>query len=215
MTAWTGRAQVLAAAIREPGEGAAEANARAWSARCRPEATRGLAGAAMILTDGEAGAALWASAEPCRDDKTLLAWAEDIAGHVADLGRQCQRMMLACAGAFEEAGGSYAQAMAAARAAQARMAAAATPDAHCAAEADFEAALERARAAALVIADCEAALEVLGAADARLDAAHRALSKVPADLHDSYEEPYEFVRGGGLLPHDGDFLTGTPGLIKG
>lgn len=215
MTSWTGHAQALAAAIREPGEGAAEANARAWSARCRPEATRGLAGAAMILTDGEAGAALWAAAEPCPDDRTLLAWTEDIAGHVADLGRQCRKQSAACADAREDAARARASAMAAVRSAQARMAAAASPQLRADAEADCDQAMDHARAAALVLADCEAAAEILAGSGDRLSAARQALRRVPADLHCIYEEPYEFVRAGGLLPHGGDFLTGTPELIKG
>lgn len=207
MTAWTAQAQLLAGELREPGYAAAEANARAWRARVRPEATRGLVAAALILTGGDAGAALWAAAKPCPDDRALRGWASELEAHVAELLRHCRDMLAACTREMEAALREHASASAAAEAARGRMAAAADPEAHAAAEADHEAAMERMHAAALVIAGCETAAEILRDAAGRLGAALDALRQVPEDLHDIYETPYRYVRENGPLPRDGDFLT--------
>jgi hypothetical protein len=207
VTAWTGVAQLLADDLGFPGYGAAEANARAWKARVRPEATRGLVEAAMILTGGDAGAALWTASETCPDDKTLAGWAADLEGHLGELLKRCRDMTQACRAAFEGAVAEHEAATATARAAQGRMASSATPDAHAAAEHDHQAAMERVLAASLVIADCEAALEVLARTESQLSAAIDAVRRVPADLAETYETPYQHIRAYGPLPRDGDFLT--------
>ena len=62
---WAAQAELLADAIREPGFKAAEVTASAWRAGVHAEATHGLVGAALALTDGEAMQSLWAQAEPC------------------------------------------------------------------------------------------------------------------------------------------------------
>ena len=60
-----------------------------------------------------------------------------------------------------------------------------------------------------VIADCEAALEIIDETGTRLAHALNCLRKVPDDLAGTYEVPYGHIRDGGKLPHYGEFLTGT------
>jgi hypothetical protein len=195
MTGWTAQAHLLAADIREPGFTAASLNASAWRARVDPAATRGLVGAALALTSGDAGTALWAQADPCPDDKTLLEQAAELEGWVAALLKAATGMAQACRADLRAA-------VAAARAARAVMASAVTDDARAEAEAALAAALA-------VIADCEAALEIIDETGTRLAHAANCLAKVPEDLAAVYEILYGLVYEGGQLPHGGEFLTGT------
>ncbi len=194
MTSWTGQAQLLADDIREPGFACAGLNASAWCARVDPEATHGLVGAALALTNGDAGKALWSAAEPCPDDATLLTAAAELEGAVAQLLEWARRMTAGCRADFEAAIGQ-------ARAARALLASALTEDARAEAEA-------RLAEAMAMIADCEAALEILDEAGTRLAHALNCLRRVPDDLASTYEQPYELVHDGGKLPYDGEFLTG-------
>lgn len=195
MITWTGQAQILADDIREPGFTAAAANASAWRARVDPQATNGLIGAALTLTSGEAGSALWAEADPCPDDTTLLAWSAELEGHVAGLLEYARRMAAACRAGFTAA-------LEAARAARELLNGPASPQARADAE-------DRLAAANRAAADCEAALEILGEAGARLAHALDCLRRVPDDLAGTYEDAYRLVHGGGKLPHHGEFLTGS------
>jgi hypothetical protein len=194
VTGWTGQAHLLADAIREPGFGAAAVNASAWSAGVNPDATAGLIGAATALTSGECGPQLWAQADPCPDDKTLLAAAAELEGAVAELLGHASALARDCRAALEAAA-------ARAQAANAAAVSAATPQARAAHEAELA-------AARAVIADCEAALEVTDETGHRLAHALTCLRRVPDDLADTYEQPYRHVRDGGELPFAGDFLTG-------
>lgn len=197
MTAWTDRAHLLADAIREPGFRAAEVCASAWRARVIPDATRGLVGAASVLTDGQAMAGLWAQVPPCPADSVLLEQAAELEGAAADLLEHAGRLAAACGAELEAAAAEAATA-------HARLAATAAPDA--AAEARLEAARR-------MMADCEAALEVLGGAAARLDYALNCLRRVPDDYASAYEVPLQHVREAGPLPADGDFLTDDSGIV--
>jgi hypothetical protein len=190
VTGWTGQAHLLADGIREPGFAAAALNAAAWSAGVNPEATAGLIGAATVLTSGDCGSQLWAQAGPLPDDRELLTAAAELEGAVAQLLKYASGMARDCRADLESA-----QAAAAA----ARADAAKTPQARAAAE-------EEIRAARAVIADCEAALEVTDECGARLAHAANCLRRVPDDLAGTYETPYAFVRDGGKLPYDGEFL---------
>ena len=187
MTAWTAQAQLLADAIREPGFGCAALNASAWAAGAIPDATAGLIGAATALTSGECGPQLWAQADPCPDDRTLLEQAAELEGACADLLKHASALARDCRSAL-------AAARAAAGAAAAAMDAAKTEAARAAARAE--------------IADCEAALEILDGTGSRLDHALKCLRRVPDDLAGTYETPYTHVREAGPLPHEGAFLTG-------
>jgi hypothetical protein len=84
MGTWTAQAEQFADAIREPGFKAAEVTASAWRAGVHAEATRGLVGAALALTAGEAMSSPWAQAEQCPSDSALLEHArangQDITG---------------------------------------------------------------------------------------------------------------------------------------
>jgi len=194
VTGWTGRAHLLADAIREPGFGCAALNAAAWAAGVIPDATAGLIGAATALTSGECGPQLWAQAGPCPDDRTLLAAAAELEGACAELLRQASALARDCRSA-----------LASARAAAASAAAALDAATTAAARSAAESALAAARAE---IADCEAALEILGGTGSRLDHAVKCLRKVPDDLAGAYETPYAHVRETGPLPYEGAFLTG-------
>lgn len=193
MTGWTGQAHLLADAIREPGFAAAALNAAAWSAGVNPEATAGLIGAASVLTGGDCGPQLWAQADPLPNDQALLTAAAELEGAVVQLLKYASDMARDCRAALEAA-----QA-AAARAATA-VASAKTPQARTAAE-------DALAAARGVIADCEAALEVIDGCGGRLAHAANCLRRVPDDLAGTYETPYQFVHDGGDLPYAGDFLT--------
>jgi hypothetical protein len=193
MTDWTGRAHLLADAIREPGFACAALNAAAWSAGVNPEATAGLIGAASVLTSGDCGPQLWAQADPVPNDQELLTAAAELEGAVGQMLKYASAMARDCRAALESAQAAAAQAAAAS-------ASAATASARTAAEG----ALAAARA---VIADCEAALEVIDGCGSRLAHAANCLRRVPDDLASTYETPYQFVRDGGELPYAGDFMT--------
>lgn len=194
MTGWTGQAHLLADAIREPGFAAAGLNAATWSARVDPRATRGLIGAALALTSGDAGPGLWAATDPCPDGTTLLTAAAELEGETAQLLQHATRLARDCRA-------TLAAAMDAAARAQATLNSDATPAATVAASQ----ALTAARAA---IADCEAALEIIDEAGTRLAHAGNCLAKVPDDYAETYETPLQHVRDGGTLPYDGEFLLG-------
>jgi len=193
VTTWTGQALLLADDIREPGFAVAGLNASAWCARVDPEATHGLVGAALALTSGDAGKTLWSAADPCPDDATLLTAAAELEGAVGELLEHARRMTAACRADYETA-------LAAAAAARAAIDSAKTPQARAEAE-------DTLRAARSVIADCEAALEILDETGTRLAHAGNCLRRVPDDLAGTYEVPYAFVQDGGKLPYDGEFLT--------
>src|ERR1035441_5927070 len=103
MTTWTGQAHLLADDIPEPGFTAAEVNASAWCARVDPQATHGLVGAALALTSGDAGKELWAAADPCPDDATLLTATAELEGAVAQLLEWARRINAGCRADFTAA----------------------------------------------------------------------------------------------------------------
>ena len=67
-----------------------------------------------------------------------------------------------------------------------------------------------------VMADCEAALEVLGDADCSLRYARDLLRTVPGELAEVYEAPIALTDRGGRMPHSGDFIapSGPPETIR-
>jgi hypothetical protein len=193
MTGWTGQAHLLADDIREPGFAAAALNAAAWTAGVNPEATAGLIGAASALTSGDCGPQLWAQADPVPNDQELLTAATELEGAVVQLLGYASGLARDCRAALEAAQAAAASATKAVDAAENSQARAAAQD--------------RLAAARAVIADCEAALEVIDGCGSRLAHAGNCLRRVPDDLASTYETPYQFVRDGGDLPYDGEFLT--------
>ena len=202
MTTWTGQAQILADAIREPGFAAAAVSASAFRARVDPDATHGFVGAALTLTDGDAAKALWADMPPCPDDRTLLTQAAELEAAVAGLLEWARRMAAACRADLEAAVREHDAAVAQLNAAVAS-AAMGNPGGDGAAAA----AMDRREAALRIIADCEAALEILAGCEGKLAHALNCLRQVPGDLGSTYEVPYQFVHDGGKLPYSGDFLS--------
>lgn len=193
VTGWTAQAHLFADAIREPGFSCAALNASAWAAGVNPQATGGLLGAALALTDGQAGAVLWDADKPCESDRAFLEAAAELEGAVAELLGHATRLARDCRAAWE---GACEQAGRAAAGLEAE-----SPQASAAAQAALDAARP-------VIADCEAALEVIDGCGSRLAYAANCLRKVPGDLASTYETPYQHVRDGGTLPYSGDFLGG-------
>ena len=206
MSDWTGQAHLLADGIREPGFACAALNAAAWAAGVNPDATAGLIGAATALTSGDCGSQLWAQADPLPNDQELLAAAAELEGAVAQLLRYATAMARDCQADLESAVNRLAAAGAAEAAAQRQLAAAATAVQASAAQAALDAAGSAKSEALAVIADCEAALEILSEAGSRLAHAANCLRRVPDDLAGTYETPYAFVHDGGKLPYDGEFL---------
>lgn len=192
MGEWTALAEQLADDLREPGFGAAAVNASAWCSRVDASATRGLVGAALALTCGEALNALYERRERC-DMKTLVSWAEELEAHVAALLKRCMDLGRAVHGEHRAAARARNMALAGASAAT-------TEDAKAAA-------LAQAEEAERVMADCEAALEVLGDADCSLRYARDLLRAVPGELTEVYEAPIALTARGGRMPHSGDFIA--------
>lgn len=193
MGEWTALAEQLADDIREPGFGAAAVFAAAYRARVELAAVRGLVGAALALTEGEALRALSAYADPCPDNATLVSWTENLEAHVAALLKRCEDLGRAARDERDSALRARNMALAGASAAT-------TEDAKAAA-------LAQAEEAERVMADCEAALEVLGDADCSLRYARDLLRAVPGELTEVYEAPIALTARGGRMPHSGDFIA--------
>jgi hypothetical protein len=195
MGSWTAQAEALAGEIREPGFKAAGVTASAWRAGVHPEATNGLVGAALALTAGDAMGSLWDQADPCPSDAVLLELTAELEGSAAELLGYCQAGIAACEAEFENA-------MQARQAADAMLRAAGDQGAADAARRVID-------QASRVIADCEAALEILGHAGGALEYALGCLRRVPDDFAQHYETPYLFMRHEGKLPYSGAFLVGS------
>jgi hypothetical protein len=191
---WTAQAEALAAELPELGGGAAVLNAGCWQAGVDPEATTGLVGAALTL--GAPLSALFPVGPEVADDRQMLEHTSDLEAGTAELLKAARDMGRDVEHALAAAHASAAAAAAAAAEAKTSEEKAAAGGALAAAQAE--------------IADCEAALDILNEAIARLEHALGRLQMVPGDLAATYEKPYDLVRRGGKLPHWGDFLTGAP-----
>lgn len=206
MGRWTAVAEEIADVAREPGSGAAASVAAAWSARVDPAATRSLVTAALVLAGTEVQSSLWERLPPCPDAATLLRWGEELESHIGDLLKRCMDAGTAARAEHEAALEARAGAAAVARKAAARIA---TADGSMrqALESALELARDREQDATAVAADCEAALDLLGATDGRLRYALDCVRALPADLDEAYEAAGRIVAGGGALPHSGDFIA--------
>jgi hypothetical protein len=191
VTGWTAQAELLADGIREPGFRAAEVTASAWRAGVHAEATHGLVGAAMALTGGDAMGSLWDQVPPCPTDSVLLEQSAELEGSAAEMAGYCRTGAAACQAELENAVAAWQAADAVLQADGQRAAAGA------------QGVMEQ---AARVIADCEAALEILGRAESVLGYALKCLRQVPDDFAQHYETPRNHIRKHGPLPVSGDFL---------
>lgn len=61
---------------------------------------------------------------------------------------------------------------------------------------------------ALVIADCDTALDVLAPLARKLRTARARLTRAPAELGDTYQQVYDLLAQGRVMPHEGRFITG-------
>lgn len=204
MSRWTALAEGLSADAREPGFGAAACVAAAWSARVDPLATRSLVTAAVVLTDGDAVPALWEPLPPCPDAATLLEWGENLETHVGDLLKRCVDAGMATRAEHDAALRARQEA-----AREAREAAIVTAkgSGRAAAQAALDAARVLEQDAAMVAADCEIALDLLGQLDGKLRCALDCARSLPADLDEAYEAAARITAASGALPHSGDFIV--------
>lgn len=179
MTVWTAQAEHLADTT-ETAEFAAALYAAAAAAGLDPAPCTALAGVAIALGTGSA-ALMRRDAAPLPDDASLIAAADALDTELAHLQRTAGQLARRCTADLERA--------------RAALAAARSDDT---------------RAMLLAqIADCDAALEILGQLAARLDYARQRLAAAVALFGDVYEAPQQHVRGGGVLPYDGRWLTGA------
>jgi hypothetical protein len=207
MGEWTGLAEDLATGIREPGFGAAAVIASAWCAGVDPGATRTLIGAVLALTDGDAMPRIWDRADPSEDEKTLLQWGEELESHIGDLLKRCLNLGSACRAEYGKALEARARALVNERKARAAMTIATDWGQKAALEDEMDYWRDEAAAAARVAADCEQALEILGAADGKLRYALDCVRSLPADLDETYEAAKRLVGNGGKLPFRGGFIA--------
>jgi hypothetical protein len=200
--------------LREPGFGAAAVFASAANAGVDPRILRPLVPAALALTDGDARRSFWDKLPPCPDGGTFVTWAEELEAHLTVLLRQCEGYGRAARREYDSA--AEARHRAGERIAEAQ-GAMADPERRDAAGALMRQAREEAAEAALVTADCETALEVLGRADGKARFARDLVRSLPDGLAEVYEAAIRLTASGGKLPHSGDFIApgGTPETITG
>jgi hypothetical protein len=206
--------QLLAAArdLADTGDLAEEVTAilgGARAARLDPDALPGLAGAALAL--GAASLQVYRAEDPrYADDSDLLADiadAEDgIAGHLA----AAARLEAGAHAAAEDAESDLHHARVALATAMAMSTG--RPCTGCHAARAAAVAVARARIGACTErADLAGdALGILGPLAARLRRALALVRAVPADLGETYQAVYELRHRGGVMPADGDWLTGQP-----
>lgn len=197
---WTQAAEQLAALAYDLGIEIALINAAAWKARVDPDATRGLVGAALTL--GAPLSAVLPAGPLLRDDQQMIAAASDLESDVAGLLKNARDLACEINDNLTAAERDLERAMTDLRTARQENTKEAAALAAVAAQAVKEAQAQ--------IADCETGLDVaVNLAECLQDALGR-LQTVPGDLEDTYAVAYAHIRGGGTLPHDGDFLTGVP-----
>jgi hypothetical protein len=203
---WLTAAERLTEAARDLGFEVAATVAAAWQARCDPDATRTLVQAAHALTGGDALPRLWDRVPPCPSARGYLGDAEEHEAQACVLARQARDLEESCDGVLGDAIAGYRQARERAGKAHARLASG-TPGA--AAQVALDAAWDAMRAFQQVIADCEAALDVIAPARERLEYATGCLRQAPDAFAEAYAIPLQLTRDGGTLPWSGDFLTGA------
>jgi hypothetical protein len=167
----------------------------ARAARLDPGALGGLTGAALAL--GEDGRAVYAAGP--RGLMTAFADDAEFLGAVAEAEDEVAGLLAAARELQAEA----TAAVAAARAA------------HAAARAVPSGTAEQAEARAAALADAAGrialardAVQVTGTLAGRLERAACRLAAVPEDLGETYEAVYALLRRGGVMPKDGDWLSG-------
>ena len=167
----------------------------ARAARLDPGALGGLTGAALAL--GEDGRAVYAAGP--RGLMSAFADDAEFLGAVAEAEDEVAGLLAAARKLQAEA----ATAVAAARAA------------HAAARAMPSGTAEQAGARAAALADAAGrialardAVQVTGTLAGRLERAACRLAAVPEDLGETYEAVYALLHRGGVMPKDGDWLSG-------
>jgi hypothetical protein len=189
------RAEDLAGDMEEVAGTVTGILAAARAARLDPDALGGLVGAAFALgADQIAVYTAGSKGEPAYADETLfvaaVSEAEDDAEDLLTAVRRLRVQVLAARTA-------------------ARLALAAAYIMSTASEKQARQRADAIAAARERLAVCREALSILAALVKRLEYALRRLRAVPSDLGEAYESVYTLIRRGGVMPHDGDFLTGT------
>lgn len=210
---WTALAEQLDDDAREPGFGAAASYAAACAAGIDPVIPRGLVGAALALTCGDARRSLWERQPPCEDADMLTTWTENLDADITVLLARCEDLGEAAGAEYEAAAEQRARALAAASAAAAGMLG--PEDGRDAAAAALAAAEDAAEEAGHVMADCETALEVAGDLDGRLRYARDQVRPVPAVHDEVYEAPVALAAAGGRMPFSGSFIAPGTAALRG
>ncbi|SRR5712691_8075774 len=174
----------------------------ARAARLDPDALGGLTGAALAL--GEDGRQVYAAGPGGQ----MTAFAND-AGFLGAVAEAEDEV----AGQLSAARNCRAEACAAVSAARA---------AHAVARAMPAGTQEQAASRAAALADtaerialARDAVEIAGTLAGRLERAACRLAAVPEDLGETYEAVYTLLRRGGVMPADGDWLTGESSPLTG
>lgn len=197
---WSAAAAILADETEEHGLAAAALVASAWNAGMHPDATKALMEVSVVLTDIAVVNRFWdKSADPCDSADGYAVGCEEIAAELSAAAQRATAMARHCWGVLSDALDVHARAAAAITAAQA------LPDAE--GQAAASAASERRQQMDMVIADCEAAMETIHQCGEQLNQALRHLGRSEDDVEYAYEPVLEFIRDGGVLPKDGDFIT--------
>lgn len=180
---WTDQAEALAQEAAEAGVALAALNAAAWSAGVDPQAVSGITGAALSLAAPVPS--LWVRSRQVRDDRALREAAADFEAACAQMHQQATDLRGRVSDDYQQA---------------------------CAVAASRKSTSAARDAARRRMGDCEAAGEILAEVARRLAYAAAALYRVPDDMAETYQVPYAHLRRGGELPHDGEWLTGTPAM---
>lgn len=181
----------------------------ARAARLDPDALPGLAGAALAL--GATSLEVYRAQAPrFTDDTDLIAAISDAEDEITAAARAAVRLHGDAAAALEEAENDLCAARVALVTAMAMTTDRPCTGCHAAKAAAVAAArarigerMERAELAG-------DALGILGPLAARLRRALALIRAVPGDLGETYQPVYELRRRGGVMPRDGDWLTGQP-----
>jgi len=180
----------------------------ARAARLDPDAMTSLAGAAMAL--GASSLEVYQATRPAYGaDAELLEEVAEVEDATAVALPEARQLA-------DEARRELAAARAAKVKAQAALAAARMMPAATARQREIRAAaIERAQRqvdeALTRIEVAEEALEILRELTMQLRRALALLGRVPEDLGETYEAIYDHIRAGGVMPKDGDWMTGAPG----
>ena len=173
-----------------------------------PDATRGLAGAALAL-GAESLAVYRAEATRYADDREFRAEVDDTEAGVSDRAAAVARLASDAEAARQAGYDALDAASDQLEGARAMPTSGPCDGCHGARSAAIAAAHLAIADAEERIGYAEAAAELLAAATEKLARALGCLQRVTVDYSEVYEPVIDHVRAGGVMPYDGDFVTGA------